>query len=145
MTDKQSFSMRALTLSGPGDLFSGKDATTRRTSSHATVLKLNSSLGGSICIGWKFSNCDVIFFWRMPRCVSGIFANLGKKLIELVGYNCQVFGISWSFFVFRRNGAINDLPKWARIVLMKSNLFKRVYSSMDMPNMEVEYLLILTL
>ena len=46
MTGKQSFSMRALTLSGPGDLFSGRDATTRRTSSHDTVLKLNSSSGG---------------------------------------------------------------------------------------------------
>ena len=46
----------------------------------------------------------------MPRCVSGIFANLGEKLIEFVGHNCQVFGISWSFFVSRRNGAISDLP-----------------------------------
>ena len=45
MTGKQSFSIRALTLSGPGDLFSRRDATTRRTSSHDTVLKLNSSSG----------------------------------------------------------------------------------------------------
>ena len=33
----ESFGMRALTLSGPGDLFSGRDAATRRTSSHDTV------------------------------------------------------------------------------------------------------------
>ena len=37
MTGNQSFGMRALTLSGPGDLFSGRDAKTRRTSSHDTV------------------------------------------------------------------------------------------------------------
>ena len=44
MTGKQSFSMRALTFSGPGDLFSGRDDTTRRTSSYVTVLKLNTLL-----------------------------------------------------------------------------------------------------
>ena len=47
----------------------------------------------------------------MPRCVSGIFVNLGIKLIEFVGYNSQVFGISWSFFALRSNGPINDIPK----------------------------------
>ena len=57
MTGKQSFSMRALTLSGPGDLFSGRDATTRRTSSHDTVLKLNSSSGRGV--GLEFGSYGV--------------------------------------------------------------------------------------
>ena len=60
----------------------------------------------------------------MSRCVSDIFANLGEKLLEFVGYNCQVFGISWSLFVFRRNGAIDDLTKRARIDLMGACEFK---------------------
>ena len=48
ITGKLSFSMRAFTLSGPGDLFSGKDATARRTSSIVTVLKLKSSSGARL-------------------------------------------------------------------------------------------------
>lgn len=76
----------------------------------------------------------------MPRCVSGIFANLGEKLIEFVGYNCQVFGISWSSFVFGRNGAINDLPittvireylwrKWqfSRFLALALNKWSNIY------------------
>ena len=48
ITGKQSFNMRALTLSGPGDLFSGKDVTTRRTSSHVTGFKLNCLPGAQL-------------------------------------------------------------------------------------------------
>ena len=44
MTGRQSFSTRALILSGPGDLFIGRDVTIRRTSSRDTVLKLNNSI-----------------------------------------------------------------------------------------------------
>ena len=42
MTGRQSFSTQALILSGPRDLFIGRDVTIRRTSS--TVLKLNTSI-----------------------------------------------------------------------------------------------------
>ena len=62
MTGKQSFSMVALTLSGPGDLFSGRDATTRRTSSHVTVLKLNSSSGvGLVFVSVESSRIVMLF------------------------------------------------------------------------------------
>ena len=44
MTGRQSFSTQALILSGPGDLFIGRDVTIRRTSSSDTVLKLNNSI-----------------------------------------------------------------------------------------------------
>ena len=42
MTGRQSFSTQALILSGPRDLFIGRDVTIQRTSS--TVLKLNTSI-----------------------------------------------------------------------------------------------------
>ena len=38
------FSTQGLILSGPGDLFIGRDVTIRRTSSSDTVLKLNNSI-----------------------------------------------------------------------------------------------------
>lgn len=41
MTGKQYFSMRAFTLSGPGDLFGGKDATARLTVPPQPLLSLN--------------------------------------------------------------------------------------------------------
>ena len=44
MTGRQSFSTQALILSGPGDLFIGRDVTIRRTSSSDTVRKLNNSI-----------------------------------------------------------------------------------------------------
>ena len=44
MTWRQSFSTRALILSGPEDLFIGRDVTIRQTSSSDTVLKLNNSI-----------------------------------------------------------------------------------------------------
>ena len=67
MTGKQSFSMRTLTLSGPGDLFSGRDATTRQTSSHFTVLKLNSSSGvGLVFISVESSR--IVMLLSSDRC-----------------------------------------------------------------------------
>ena len=44
MTGRQSFSTQALILSGPRDLFIGRDVTIQRTSSSDTVLKLNNSI-----------------------------------------------------------------------------------------------------
>ena len=44
MTGRQSFSTQALILSGPVDLFIGRDVTIRRTSSSDTVRKLNNSI-----------------------------------------------------------------------------------------------------
>ena len=67
MTNKQSFSMRPLTLSGPGGLFSGRDYTTRRTSSHVTVLKLNSSSG----VGLVFVSVEksrIVMLFSSDRC-----------------------------------------------------------------------------
>ena len=47
ITGRLSLIMRALTLSGPGALLSGRDNTAWPTSSHVTVLRLKgSSVGG---------------------------------------------------------------------------------------------------
>ena len=74
MTDKQSFSMRALTLSGPGGLFSGRDDTTRRTSSHVTVLKLNSSSGvGLVFVSVESSRIVMLFSSDRCRDASAAF------------------------------------------------------------------------
>ena len=50
MTGRQSLSTRALILSGPGDLFVGREVTIWRISSHDTVLKLKSSTGVVIVV-----------------------------------------------------------------------------------------------
>lgn len=50
MTGRQSLSKRALILSGPGDLFVGREVTIWRISSHDTVLKLKSSTGVVIVV-----------------------------------------------------------------------------------------------
>ena len=67
MTGRQSFSTQALILSGPGDLFIGRDITIRRTSSSDTVLKLNNSIE---VVSMPFSDYDV--FPQALCCVSGI-------------------------------------------------------------------------
>ena len=67
MTGKQSFSTRAFTLSGPGDLFSGKDATARRTSSAVTVLKLKSSSGARLVSG-SIESSRIVMLFSSDRC-----------------------------------------------------------------------------
>ena len=61
------FNMRALTLSGAGDLFSGRDVTTRRTSSHVTGLRLNSSPRGRLVSATDESSRIVMLF-SSTRC-----------------------------------------------------------------------------
>ena len=67
MTGKQCFSIRALTLSGPGGLFSGRDATTQRISLHVTVLKLNSSSGVGL-IFVSVESCRIVMLFSSDRC-----------------------------------------------------------------------------
>ena len=59
--------MRALTFSGPGDLFSGRDAITRRTSSHVTVLKLNSSSGVELVFA-SVESSRIVMLFSSDRC-----------------------------------------------------------------------------
>ena len=80
MTGKQSFSMRALTLSGPGDLFSGRDATARRTSSHVIFLKLNSSSKvGLVFVSVESSRIVMLFSSDRCRDASAAFLPTLKK------------------------------------------------------------------
>ena len=119
--------MRALTLSGPGDLFSGRDATTQQTSSHVTVLKLNS-LSGARVESTSIESSGIVMLLSYDRCLdaSAAFLPTLLKIIKFFCYNCQVFGINWTFFVLKRNSTVDNLPKRTRVVLMKSNLFKSV-------------------
>ena len=85
MTGKQSFSTQVLILSGPGDLFIGRDVTIRRTSSSDTVLKLNNSIE---VVSMPFSDeKSRTMMFSLKRCAaSAAFKpTLAKKLIEFVG------------------------------------------------------------
>ena len=86
MTGKQSFSMQALTLSGPGDLFSSRDATTRRTSSHVTVLKSNRSPGvGLVFVSVESSRIVMLFSSDRCRDESAAFLpTLEKNRLNLL-------------------------------------------------------------
>ena len=87
MTGRQSFSTRALILSGPGDLFIGRDVTIRRTSSSDTVLKLNNSIEVVSMPVSDEKSRTMMLCSSLRRCTaSAAFTpTLPKKLIEFVG------------------------------------------------------------
>ena len=76
MSGRQSFSTRALILSGPRDLSIGRDVTIRRTSSRDTVLKLINSIG-EVSMPVSNEKCS-----SLKRCTASA---VSKKWVEFVG------------------------------------------------------------
>ena len=88
--------MRALTLSVPGDLFSGIDAPTRRTSSHVAVLKLNGSSEAGL-VSASVESSRIVMFFSSDRCRDALAAflpTLEKNCLNSLATTVRFFCLS---------------------------------------------------
>ena len=79
ITGRQSLMIRPLILSGPGDLFDGKDKITRRTSSLVTVLKENRSSEEKEAVGGDVSWIEMLFSFAKRIDVFAAFLPTDEK------------------------------------------------------------------